>query len=135
MERAEGWMRRLEAEGIFVTSGWVEKVREVGLPNPREASVDDRADWASGDLFGVDEADVLWFLVPQEAPARGAYLEAGYALALGHHVVFSGDTKQSIFCALGSEYPTDEEGFDEVMQLNAAYGHATKHLSALVEAV
>ena len=114
LERAKKWMRALREIGVRVTSDWVEIIEDVGLANPRDAGPKARKKWSTHDLSGVDECDVLWFLVPDKANGRGAYFEAGFATALGKHVIYSGDTPQSIFCAQGKEYPYDEEAFASI---------------------
>lgn len=115
LERAKKWMDRLRDEGIHVVSDWVEIVKEVGIANPKDASAVDRRRWSKSDLAGVNQADVFWFLVHDLAPARGAYVELGFAYRDGAVVVCSGDTRQSIFTSLGEEYDTDEEAFEDIL--------------------
>lgn len=105
LDRAERAIADLEARGVAVTSTWPRSVTNVGESNPAHASRSDRARWAITCLHEVREADLVWMLVPSRAhPTRGAWLEAGYALARGKVVVFSGETAQSIFGALGYEF-------------------------------
>lgn len=54
---------------------------------------------------------------PRPNHGRGAYFEAGYAIAGGMHAVVSGDTKQSIFNALAHEFATDDEAFAFIQHL------------------
>ena len=54
---------------------------------------------------------------PVDAPTRGAWGESCYAHALARPLVFSGDTKQSVFCALGDEYESDEDAFSRALGL------------------
>jgi nucleoside 2-deoxyribosyltransferase len=112
-ERAERATAALLERGVHVTATWPRVVRTVGSPNPRGATVSDRFRWSVDDLAQVRDADLLWFLVPPIAPAeahtRGGWVEVGYALGLGKLVIFSGDTKQSIFCALGYEVIDDTD--------------------------
>lgn len=98
----------LRAEGFVVTCTWPEVVAGVGSANPREASAGDRRGWSTQCLNEIDAADAVWFLVPT-APLTtcGGWWEAAYAYSNHKHVVFSGDTKQSVFCALGVELATD----------------------------
>jgi hypothetical protein len=118
MRRARTAVEALGAAGIEVVSTWIDVIDQVGNANPRDASTEDRARWSKVDLDEVLAADVLWFLVPStHAPTRGGWLEAGLAHAHGKTLVFSGDTKQSIFCALGSEYTTDDEALKAIRKL------------------
>jgi nucleoside 2-deoxyribosyltransferase len=106
--RVDAAIAALRADGFVVTSTWPEMIAAVGNANPRDASVAERRGWSTQDLDEIDEADALWFLVPDlPATTRGAWFEAGYAYSSHKHIVFSGDTKQSIFCALGREFETD----------------------------
>ncbi len=98
----------LRAAGFVVTCTWPEIVAKVGNANPRDASVGDRRGWSTQDLTEIDAADAVLFLVPAPpATTRGAWFEAGYAYSEKKHLVFAGDTKQSVFCALGHECVTD----------------------------
>lgn len=99
----------LRRDGFTVTSTWPEVIAKVGESNPRDASALERREWSVQDLTEVDDADALWFLVPEPpVVTRGAWVEAGYAYERSKHLVFSGDTRQSVFCALGHEFETDE---------------------------
>lgn len=119
LERAEKWISLLRAAGIVVTSGWVENIREKGISNPREgATVDaDRSTSAVVNRDNVERADLLWFLVPapeaeiRDNHGRGGYYEAGLADAWGKVLVFSGDTRQSVFCTRGVEFKEDLAAF------------------------
>ena len=118
LDRAERWMRLLGAADIGVTSTWVDVIRASGLEgNPRDATQPQRRDWSDADLNGVRNADLVWFLVNNTAPARGAYFECGYARGLDKVLVFSGDTKQSIFPALGQEYAEDIDAFAAICRM------------------
>ena len=100
-------MVELERAGIRVVSTWPQNVASVGAANPRDASSDQREDWMRECLRQIESADVLWFVVPSPQTTRGAWIELGYAYALGKTIVSSGDTLQSIGCALGHEFGTD----------------------------
>lgn len=115
IDRAGLWMDRLAHAGLEVTSNWIDVIANVGQANPREATNPARRRWANEDLHGVAAADIVWCLVPERATGRGAYFELGYALGIGKHLVLSGDTRQSIFCALGKEFNNDEEAFRNIV--------------------
>lgn len=120
---------QLVRAGISVVSTWPSVVTKVGNANPRAASVDDRAEWTLKDLAEVESADLFWFLVPSPGTTRGAWVELGYAHAVGRAVVISGDTLQSIFCALGHEFGTDEEALAFIVK----WGGARKLIAGLRE--
>lgn len=116
-DRCARWHAKLVAQGIAVTSTWLSVIATVGSANPRDASRDDRERWSTADLAELHAADVVWFLVPPiDKPTRGAWLELGVAVSANKRVVCSGDTRQSIFCALGEEFATDEDAFLAVTQ-------------------
>jgi nucleoside 2-deoxyribosyltransferase len=119
IDRARTWRTALLAHGIVVTSTWVEKVAAAAnVGNPRDKSPLQRCSIAATCLREVSSAGVFWGLVPPiDAPTRGKWIEAGYAHALGRPLVFSGDTKQSVFCALGDEDESDEDAFRRVLGL------------------
>lgn len=109
----------LKAHGFVVTCTWPEVVANTpGGANPRHATHDERRAWTTQDLLEIDQADALWFLVPTTPIAtRGAWFEAGYAYSNNKYVVFSGDTKQSVFCALGYEFSTDDAALRQLRWL------------------
>lgn len=115
IERARAWHELARAEGFEVLSTWVEVITQVGEGNPRDATVDARSGWSAEDLRQVANADVVWFLVPPKGKeTRGAWLEIGFALAQQIPLFCSGDTKQSIFCALGREFENDREAWEAI---------------------
>jgi len=112
IERVKRWKGALVSVGVEVVSTWIEVIEKVGGANPRGATKVQRADWSTTDLAEVASADVLWFLVPPADKAtRGAWLEFGYAVARHITLISSGDTRQSIFTAMGIELETDEDAF------------------------
>lgn len=138
-DRVQAAIAALRAHDIVVTNTWTEVIAKVGDANPRAASDIDRRGWAVKCLNEIDAADAVWVLVPVvPATTRGAWVEAGYAYSERKHVLFSGDTKQSVFCALGREFATDaaaiaylrelrdrarvEAGLDELSKSDAEVG-------------
>lgn len=119
IDRVALWHNRLTKAGIHAVSTWPAVIAASGsVGNPRDASIDQRRTWSQIDLAEVRTADVLWFLVPSMLiPTRGAWLEMGVAIERGAPVISSGDTKQSIFTALGDEYETDDEAFAALCML------------------
>lgn len=118
IDRARRWRDQLVAAGITVTSTWIENISQVGDANPRGAARSKRSEWSVDDLIQVDNSDTLWLLAPPaDKPTRGAWLEFGYAVAKRLAVVSSGDTKQSIFTALGMEFADDHSAFVAIKSL------------------
>ena len=118
IERARAAMAALRAAGVRVTSTWIASIEAAGASNPRDASPEQRRAWSMSDLAEIRAADVLWLLAPAAtAPTRGAWTELGFMYALGRRIVCSGDTRQSIFCALGEEYDSDEHALAAIVEL------------------
>lgn len=122
-ERIERWASKLREAGVTPLCSWITAVAQSG-GNPRDAPTKQRRLWAASNLTEVAQADAVWFLVPTyPAVTRGAWFEAGFAHAFAKQVLFSGDTKQSVFCALGAEYAEDEDAFQAVLGWVQAGGH------------
>jgi nucleoside 2-deoxyribosyltransferase len=118
IERAKTAIERLGLAGIEVTSTWPNVVASFGDANPATATLSERNGWSAADLEQVGAADLLWFLVPGDgATTRGGWLEAGFAHAKGKTLVFSGETSQSIFCALGAEFGSDVDAFATICRI------------------
>lgn len=117
--RVRFWIERLKANNVEVVSTWVDVIDKVGLANPYDATVVQRQEWSELDLAEVMSADVVWVLVPPPTySTKGAWVEAGFSYAKDKRLIFSGDTKQSIFCALGEEYVHDDAAFNDVLELD-----------------
>jgi hypothetical protein len=100
--RAKWAMDAVRKLGHDITHDWVQCVEEEGEANPASASYTQRANWAEDDLCGVQEADVLWLLMP-ESEGFGAAVELGYALSKPYkRVVVSGCHERTIFTALAN---------------------------------
>ena len=110
LDRARRAVAMLEAAGLRVVSTWIETIAAAGgVSNPRDASAAQRRAWSVADFDELQVADMLWFLAPASScPSRGAWAELGCAYAIGKQIVCSGDTAQSIFCALGDEHADDD---------------------------
>jgi nucleoside 2-deoxyribosyltransferase len=117
-DRVTGVVEALRAAGVTVTSTWLDDVAKHGAGNPRDMSVDDRRTLAAKDLAQVGRAQAFLLLVPSEStPTRGAWVELSYAYSMGKQVVCSGDTKQSIFSALGYETESDADAIRTVIAI------------------
>ena len=118
IERAAMWTDKIREAGFEVTSTWIDNIAKhsPGDPNSRDAIDTDRASWSNTNLAQVRYADLLWLLVPtsKEGHGHGGYYEAGHAHALDKHLVFSGDTKQSIFTSMGQEFADDLSAFARI---------------------
>lgn len=121
IDRAERWAKMLAKAGIKCTSLWVDSIKKAGAANPRDVDASVRLGYADENERCVRDSDLLWFLVPAPiAPnnhGRGGYYEAGMAKTLGKVLVFSGDTKQSVFCAHGAEFEDDLDAFAHICKL------------------
>lgn len=112
VNRCRHWHMQLVGAGVEVVSTWIDSVAAVGNANPRGATAEARTGWSRTCLEQIGDADVLWFLVPPpDRRTCGAWVELGYALGCDLRVICSGDTRQSIFTALGDEYATDADAF------------------------
>lgn len=109
MDRVQLAMLGAAEAGLHVVSTWPTVVADVGSANPRDVSRLQALRWSQVDLDEVLVADVVWFLTPSPGHStRGAWVEWGVAWQAGKLIVASGDTRQSIFTALGIEHETDE---------------------------
>lgn len=116
--RVHASITALRKHGVDVVSTWPEIVPAMpGGANPADADKMERLAWSSQDLLEVTAADVLLFLVPRVGTTRGAWFEAGAAWSHGLHLVFAGETKQSVFCATGEEYEHDTEAIASIVAL------------------
>jgi nucleoside 2-deoxyribosyltransferase len=125
VDRVRAAIATLRAQGFDVTCTWPEIVAMVGNANPRDADHLSRRQWSVQDLVEIDAADAVLFLVPlPPATTRGAWFESGYAYSEKKHLVFAGDTKQSIFCALGPEFEADAAAIAHLHELRVRRGLA-----------
>lgn len=99
MQMVAEYMAKLRAMGHEITHDWVATIRSVGEANPRDATMKQRARWSGEDLKGIDDADVVWVILPTSRTSFGCALEAGYAIGKGHRVIVSGDWRATIFAA------------------------------------
>ena len=102
LEEAERRIGGARDVGITITFDWTKAVREAGNASPDDLVVRKAA--AEADLHGVETADVLWLIQPENA-STGAWVELGYALGLRRAfkkpvVVVSGVSKRCIFADL-----------------------------------
>ncbi len=87
-------MEALRAAGWTVTHNWTTS-ENYGLPPSPDRALED----AGKDLDGIDAADVLWCVVPEEK-SEGMAAEIGYAVAAGKAIVMSGAWDRCIFFRL-----------------------------------
>lgn len=106
---------RLRSEGIEVTCTWTVNIRKVGHGNPADATHEQRFKWSKQDLREVQEAHLLWFLLPRAPNTTfGAWVELGFAFARGKQLVLSGHSN-NIFVGLGRVFSDDEEAFNAII--------------------
>lgn len=129
IDRVERWAAKLKEIGIEVVSTWPQNIRDVGVANPRDATREQRKEWAETCADQVARANALWLMSPPgETPerygihTRGAWVELGIAYATGADIVCSGDTKQTIFTALAANEDYDDHvAFAAITQLAVQY--------------
>lgn len=108
----------LQSNGFRVTNSWQAQIAAVGEANPRNSSAADRRAWSVQCMNEIDGSDAVWLLVPDPPQTTiGAWWEACYAYSEKKHLVCSGDTKQSVFCALGLEFESDIAALSHLREL------------------
>lgn len=116
IDRAKRAVKSLADGGVDALASWIGNVGADGASNPRDATKRDRYRWSAASLTEASTADVVLMLVPPpELATRGAWFELGFAFGIAKMLVFSGDTKQSVFCALGDEHDTDAEAIAAIL--------------------
>lgn len=108
-ERARRAMRAVREMGHAVSHDWLSVIERAGAAN-EGLSIEAQLRVAAGDLAAVDQSHLLWLLAP-ETESRGAWVEYGYALALGVQCIVSGpESGRSIFSRLAvAVLPSDDE--------------------------
>lgn len=118
IERAERVRDQLRGHGFTITSTWMDQIRQIGEANPRDASHAQRHTWSLQCLYEVWKSDVLLFLVPpvgiDTAGAWGELIHAHNQKEI--EILCAGDTKRSIFCALGKEFASDNEAIAHLVE-------------------
>lgn len=127
MARVHRVAGRLRELGFGVSCTWPEVVAATpGGSNPRDASVAERHSWSAQDLLEIEQSDAVLFLVPAlPMTTRGAWFESGFAFAKDKHLAFAGDTKQSVFCALGVEFSSDDDAIAHLVRVRDQLGNAS----------
>ena len=125
LPRAKEAMMQLRAAGHEVTGDWVAEIEAVGAANPADAAKSKRVKWSASCLYGVEQADAIWLLMPA-SEGFGAAVELGYAIGERRfrmwededgdrklRIVVSGPAAmRSIFTAMADvTYPTDAAAF------------------------
>lgn len=106
--------------GWTVTEDWPAVVEAHGGVANRGLAHAARMGAAGACLRGIDAADVVWLLVPDEtSPSAGCWVELGHALRLDsvRAIVCSGDTHRSIFCADCHEVASDSDALVRLEEL------------------
>jgi nucleoside 2-deoxyribosyltransferase len=114
IEEAERYMQSVRDAGLSISFDWTVMVREAGSGSPDDPETRKAA--SLRDLHGVESADILWLIKPENA-STGAWVELGYALALKladnrsetkrPRIVVSGASKKCIFADLADESFTE----------------------------
>lgn len=104
-ERVRAAMAAARFGGFDITLDWLAAIQNAGAANE---GLDDaeRRRYAFEDCAAVRAADVVWLLAPENA-STGAWVELGFAIALGKRIVVSGPARtRCIFAAL-ADHETD----------------------------
>ena len=123
-------MVQLRAMGHTITHDWIATIKEVGDANPRDATHKQRVSWSGADLRGVEEADLVWVLLPANT-SFGCAFEAGFALGFGKEVIMSGDWRRSIFSSQVHARFNEHEHAFEWIKLSATPGSWEEEMEAL----
>ena len=94
LDDVKRYMAALRDAGIEITADWVAAIEAAGDANPADDEVRRKA--SDADLDGVDDADIVWLMVPREGSA-GAWVELGYAIAHAKTIVVSGEYRKCTF--------------------------------------
>lgn len=115
-ERAVPAIAQLCAAGVEITFDWTIDIDQSANEASSDADVPDvvRRRAALEDMAGVQRADFVLFLAPDERGASGAWTEFGIALASKIPVVVVGQkARRTIFTSLAHRvFDTDAEGID-----------------------
>lgn len=118
-ELVSSWMDKLRAAGFEITCDWT-----VSETNGYDSDLthEQASKYASDDLKGVTDADVVWHIVADYEGSRGAYVEVGAAI-IGKKLLFvSGPTwRKSIFHHLAAaQFDTHKEAFEQLIHQRVA---------------
>jgi len=130
LERVKKYAELLERSGLErITYCWWQDIEANDVGTDHRLTRDEQCAYATGDLRGVYEAQLVWFLWP-EAPSMGAPVEYGFALAVSRQnpmrlVVTGGKASSCIFTALAHYRDTsDMLGLAEVVRVAREFVHA-----------
>jgi nucleoside 2-deoxyribosyltransferase len=116
LDRARHVMAALRLHGITVTSTWLEAIEAAGTAN-EGLTRGQRIGAATTCEREVESSDVLLLLVPSEPSGIGCGWEAGYARALGLHLVAAGRTERTVFAATVEEHRSDLDAIAAVLRM------------------
>jgi hypothetical protein len=123
-------MHTLRAWGYIITRDWVSVVRSNGSGNPRDATHKARLRWSADDIRGIEEASIVWALLPVK-PSFGCAFEIGYAVGHGERVIVSGDWRATIFSAQAEARFNEHEHALEWLRLYGTPGSWEEEMIAL----
>ena len=130
MNEVADLMGRLREMGHTITHDWIATIRANGEANPRGASHRQRVRWSAEDIAGIEEADVVWVVLPVK-PSFGCAFEAGFALGHGHSMIVSGDWRASIFTSQAEARFNQHEHALEWLRLYGTPGSWDDEMGAL----
>lgn len=118
IERARQWAEKLRDADIMLTSTWVEVIGRVGAANPATASPEQLTKWTLRDIAEVQDADLLWLLLPAiGVETVAAYVELGVAYVSEKRIVTSGPHRPIFTPVLADEsFAADVDAFDWIQK-------------------
>jgi hypothetical protein len=130
LEAVADRMRQLREMGHEITHDWTATIRSVGDANPRTATHEQRFRWSEADLGGIEEASLVWVMLPVK-PSFGCAFEAGRAIGMGHLVIMSGDWRSTIFSSQVEARFNEHDHALEWIRLYTRPGSWADEMSAL----
>jgi nucleoside 2-deoxyribosyltransferase len=122
----KSFMDSLRAVGVEITVDWIKAIEDEGTANTGLTAAK-MLHYAQMDLRGVDDADVVWTLIPNNN-SKGCWVELGYAFGKGKLIVTSGNEEASIFTAMShAHFKTHGEALAAVIEKH----HQRRSLEAL----
>lgn len=99
------FMAAVRQAGGEITFDWVKAIEEANKLDS-DLTHSEATECALLDLQGVDDADLLWHVIPTNN-SKGSWVEYGYALAKNKPVITSGARNGCIFSSLSAMHFPD----------------------------
>lgn len=120
-QRPQKWIARLRDAGVIVPYDWTQMVEYTSRRAQKESDlhVDERFYLAERAQSAVEDADLLWGLIPTHPnTTSGMWFEMGVARCNKKTIVVSGDWKRSIFTELADrKFIADEDAANFILKI------------------